>query len=280
MFERAYHGSLLSFPARDAPSPLNTPHEFIIAPYNNIDYLNNALTAEDLNSLAAILVEPMQGAGGCYPASKEFLTALKEVVDRSGALLIFDEVMTSRLHIGGLQAHFGVKPDLTTMGKYLGGGSSFGCFGGRGDIMELFDQSRTTEDGRTLSHPGTFNNNVVTMRAGVAACGLITEDGLGRVNSLGEKLREDLNELCMKYGVTEKVWVTGMGSLMAIHFGKKTVDTRKPDAEDMFWFWLMEKGIYIARRGFVALTLEHTVQDMQVFLEAAEGFLATFAPML
>ena len=116
------------------------------------------------SDLACILVEPMFGSTGCVAAEKPFLEGLRRLATEAGALLIFDEVMTSRLYPGGLQAVHGVKPDLTTLGKYVGGGMSFGAFGGRADVMAVFDPSRPD----ALPHAGTFNNNVLTMSAGYA----------------------------------------------------------------------------------------------------------------
>ena len=100
-----------------------------------------------------------------HPGDAAFLSALRARCDASGALLVFDEVMTSRMSVGGVQAGSGVIPDLTTLGKYLAGGMTFGAFGGGADIMAAFDPAR----GGTLTHGGTFNNNVVTMAAGAAA---------------------------------------------------------------------------------------------------------------
>ncbi|KAF3165931.1 hypothetical protein TWF225_001376 [Orbilia oligospora] len=285
VFGGAYHGSVLAFPSTELQSPLNVPHEFIIGPYNDTKYiqcLQKDLTI--INDLAAILVEQMQGAGGCHVASPEFLQSLRELADITKSILIFDEVMTSRLYPGGLQSYHGVKPDMTTLGKYLAGGSSFGCFGGKEEIMKAFDEGRS-DGGLVLSHPGTFNNNVISMRAGCVALEILTDDVLVEMNTLGEGMRKELNELCIKYGVQERMWVTGVGSLMALHFGERKegddfreyVKVKNQDAEDLFWFWMVENGVYLARRGFVALTIEHRKEHVERFLEVAEGFLKTWA---
>ena len=104
--------------------------------------------------LAAILVEPMQGTTGCMPAEREFLAGSSAMADETGALLIFDEIMTSRLAPGGMQEVHGVPPDLTTLGKYVGGGMSFGAFGGRADIMENFDPRLRVEPPHSLVRAG------------------------------------------------------------------------------------------------------------------------------
>src|SRR6202034_4943759 len=101
----------------------------------------------------------MQGTTGCIPAEHDFLAGLRALASETGALLIFDEVMTSRLAPGGLQEVHGITPDMTTLGKYVGGGMSFGAFGGRTDLMARFDPRRPD----ALPHAGTFNNHVMTM---------------------------------------------------------------------------------------------------------------------
>ena len=121
---------------------MNVPHEFVVAPYNDLDAAQRARAEHIGRQLAAILVEPMLGAGGCIPGRAGFLHGLRALADDSGALLIFDEVMTSRLSAGGRQAQLGLTPDLTTLGKYFGGGLSFGAFGGRADMMSRFDPRR------------------------------------------------------------------------------------------------------------------------------------------
>ena len=148
-------------------------------PYNDIDGVRAVVD----ESVAALIVEPMMGAAGCIPAEPGFLAGLRDVCDRTGALLIFDEVMTSRMSSGGVQLRSGVQPDLTTLGKYLAGGMTFGAFGGRADLMAAFDPHR----GGELTHGGTFNNNVVTMAGGVAALSeLLTADVLDALFGRGE----------------------------------------------------------------------------------------------
>src|SRR5262249_59844173 len=109
--------------------------------------------------IAAVIVEPMRGSGGCIPATAEFLGALRKASQEANVLLVFDEVMTSRHSSGGLQKLRGVTPDLTTLGKYMAGGMSFGAFGGRGDVMDLFDAHRPGG----VIHSGPFYNHGMTM---------------------------------------------------------------------------------------------------------------------
>ncbi len=209
VFEGAYHGSLLKF--GEPRSPINVPHRFIVAPYNDIEATRAAIR-EHSEHLAGILVEPMLGAGGCIPGDPAFLGALAEEARAVGALLIFDEIQTARLSTGGRQALLGITPDLTTLGKYHGGGLSFGAFGGRAELMALYDPRKPA----ALSHAGTFNNNVLSMAAGHAGLSkVLTAETLDGLNGRGDRLRTRLNELLA--GIDARFNLTGLGSLMNFH---------------------------------------------------------------
>src|SRR5262249_30326323 len=150
-------------------------------------------------------------SGGCVPGEPDFLAMLRAETERCGALLVLDEVMTSRLAPGGRQAELGIRPDLTTLGKYIGGGMSFGAFGGRRDLMSRFDPRRAD----SIGHAGTFNNNVITMSAGLTAMTRVfTPEAAAELNRRGEQLRADLT----KTFAGAPVQVTGAGSIMAVHF--------------------------------------------------------------
>jgi glutamate-1-semialdehyde 2,1-aminomutase len=159
VFENGYHGGVITFGS--GPNPVNVPHDWLILPYNDRAAFEAAM-AEHGDRVAAVLVEPMQGSGGCIPGDPDFLAVLRSASTQHASVLIFDEVMTSRLAVGGAQEQTGITPDMTTLGKYLAGGLSFGAFGGRDDLMAAFDPRR----GGTLGHAGTFNNNVASMAGG------------------------------------------------------------------------------------------------------------------
>ncbi|THY24820.1 aminotransferase class-III [Aureobasidium pullulans] len=186
-FEDSYHGAFTSFGGHT--NPFNIPHDFAIARYNDIEHTKSLLSAD----LAAIILEPMLGAGGMIPATKEFLQFLRRAATDIGAALIFDEIITSRLHIHGLQTHYDVYPDMTTLGKCLGGGFSFGAFGGNDKIMVMFNP------GRGIFHSGTYNNNLFSMSAGVDAGKFLTTEKIAKANALGDKLRNGINEMAKKY---------------------------------------------------------------------------------
>ncbi|KAM3424500.1 hypothetical protein BST61_g6504 [Cercospora zeina] len=150
------------------------------------------------------------GSGGAIPADRDFLVQLRKIATAAGAVLIYDEVMTSRVYSGGgVQSGLppGYRPDMTTLGKYTGGGMSFGAFGGKREIMELFDPR---EPGG-LAHERTFNNNVLTMAAGSAGLEQIFAPARAEaLHRTGEQLRERLNEA----GNGTLLKVTGLGSVM------------------------------------------------------------------
>src|SRR5215470_13870920 len=151
-FRGGYHGGLLTFTA--GPSPVNAPYDVLLAEYND-PASARALLREHAGTVACVLVEPMLGAGGCIPGDPAFLSALRETARQTGALLIFDEVMTSRTGSGGLQARLGIRPDVTTLGKYIGGGSSFGALSGRAAPRRHLQQQRDLHGRRVRRpHPG------------------------------------------------------------------------------------------------------------------------------
>ena len=143
---------------------MRIPFDYAVLPYNDAAAAEAEFAARGAD-IACVLVEPMLGSGGCIPGDPAFLAALRRLTADAGAVLIFDEVMTSRLALGGAQELLGITPDMTTLGKYLAGGLSFGAFGGRADLMAAFDPAR----GGGLTHGGTFNNNAFTMAVGAAA---------------------------------------------------------------------------------------------------------------
>lgn len=262
VFSHGYHGGVLTF--EDAANPLNIPHHFTVAKYNDIASTQQVLD----NDLAAILVEPLQSAGGMIPASREFLQFLRDAADTTGALLIFDEVVTSRLHINGMQGHHQIYPDLTTLGKSIGGGFSIGAFGGRRRIMERLDPRVPAADER-LSHSGTYNNNLFSMTAGIAADRLLSQEKILELNQLGDELRLGIQQMIDLSGTTT-IQVTGFGSLVGMHF-------TGPQARELragFYFHMLHHGIYIGNRGFMALNFEHKHKHIEQVLCQVQTFIA------
>ncbi len=278
VFEGAYHGGFLMF--AHGGSPLNAPIPMVIARYNDTDGTRASIEAH-AHDLAAVIVEPMQGAGGCIPAERGFLDMLRAETARHGILLVFDEVITSRLSTGGLQAAWGVTPDLTALGKYLGGGSSFGAFGGRADIMDRFDPASPD----CLYHSGTFNNDVLTMAAGAAGLSeVLTPEALEALNARGEALRAALDDLFDAAGLG--VATSGLGSLMAIHFrpgpigAAEDLEGEDPRLKQLFHLSMLARGIYLSPRGMVALSLPMGETETDALLAAVGGFIEDYRPFL
>jgi glutamate-1-semialdehyde 2,1-aminomutase len=277
VFDGAYHGGVFYF--RGKPSPVNAPFRFAVAPYNDVEG-TQALARAHAADLAAIIVEPMLGGSGCIPAERPFLEALRALADETGAILVFDEVMTSRLAPGGLQQVHAIRPDMTTLGKYVGGGMSFGAFGGRAELMGRFDPRRAD----AFSHAGTFNNNQLTMRAGLAGLTrLYTPERATQLNAFGDALRERMNAAARKKG--RALQFTGLGSMMTVHMTGRPIrnvdDAAKAEGRlrDLLFFDLLERGIWIARRGMINLSIAITPADADRLVEAVDDFLDSRATL-
>jgi glutamate-1-semialdehyde 2,1-aminomutase len=154
-----------------------------------------------------------------------------------------------------LQQVLGITPDLTTLGKYVGGGLAFGAFGGRREIMERFDPSRPD----AFQHAGTFNNAVATMAAGVAGLTkVLTADAIAQLNGLGDRLRARLN------AIGSGLQASGYGSMVGLHTDETT--------KTLLHLHMLERGYSYARRGFVSLSLPLTADDADGFASAAGDF--------
>jgi glutamate-1-semialdehyde 2,1-aminomutase len=277
-FRGGYHGGLLTF--KSGSSPVNAPYDVLLADYNDAEQATSLIN-DNAGSIACVLVEPMLGSSGCIPGEVAFLAALREATSRTGALLIFDEVMTSRTGAGGLQGRLGITPDLTTLGKYIGGGSSFGAFGGRADVMGLFDPGLPG----ALPHAGTFNNNVLSMAAGYVGLTQVYPPEVAESHSAkGDQFREQLADVFRAAGAPFQV--TGVGSLLAIHPTATPVrspnDLADADARmlEVLFLDLLELGYYMAPRGYMALSLALTTGQLGGFLRAVDHVLGARAALL
>jgi len=220
VFDGAYHGGVIKFP--NGNSVHNVPFDFVVAEYNDTE--GTAELIRQLgDELAAVIVEPILGAGGNIPGSKEFLGMLRQMTQEIGALLIFDEVKTARLGPTGIQGMVGIEPDLTSLGKFIGGGLPTGAFGGKTEYMAHYNPKLSGN----WNHAGTFNNNVCSMSAGSAAIGEIyTQDRAVEFFDWCEAFRLSLNQMFVEKAVP--MYCNGMGSIFAIHFSSKPT-RRKAD---------------------------------------------------
>jgi glutamate-1-semialdehyde 2,1-aminomutase len=281
--EGAYHGSsdyaqisLDSSPenwGEDIPTAVpaswGTPQgvldDVIIIPLNDTEKTERIL-ASCCSQLAGVLIDPVPNRVGLIPASYEYLSMLRDATRWSGAVLIFDEVITFRLGYGGVQGKLGIIPDLTTLGKVIGGGFPVGAVGGNAAVMSVFDPSRGKP---AVPHDGTFNANPVTMAAGLAAMELMTPEVYDRLDRLGERVRSALNQAFALSGQPGQV--TGAGSLFQIHMKLTQItDYRSayssPDQKrrfDALYQYLLNHGVLIAsERKVSSLSTVMTDQDL------------------
>ncbi|KAK4236510.1 pyridoxal phosphate-dependent transferase [Achaetomium macrosporum] len=276
VFSGGYHGAVLSFPdGKAAPNTVDRGDFVVVPRYNDLQLAREVIESVE-KDLAAVLVEPMQGAGGCIPGTREFLVGVRDAAHRQGALFILDEVMTSRLAPGGLGVEMGLEPDMVTLGKYLGGGLAFGAFGGRDDVMAVYDPR---VEG-SLAHSGTFNNNTMAMCVGYAALSEVYKPEVNvAFNERGNRFREKLREVTKG----TRLSITGRGSLLGLHFtedgmeeitcGEDLKGKERRDLRDLFWFEMLEAGFWTTRRGYIAMILETPDEELDAFLAAVKAFL-------
>jgi glutamate-1-semialdehyde 2,1-aminomutase len=271
VFRGAYHGGVIKFPQGD--SPLNIPFDYVLAEFNDTDGTAALIRAVG-GELAAVIVEPILGAGGNIPGDGAFMEMLRKATREVGALLIFDEVKTSRIGPAGLQGVLGIKPDLTTLGKYIGGGLPIGAFGGSAEVMAHFNPKHPDH----WNHAGTFNNDVCSMAAGSVAMGEIyTPQRAQEFFEWSEAFRRSLNELFAARDVP--MHANGMSSIIAIHFaGKPTRRTSDISAgcqalRPLLHLEMLLEGVLICSRGDIFLSLPMTADHLSRAHDALGKFI-------
>jgi glutamate-1-semialdehyde 2,1-aminomutase len=263
------------------PDSMGTPawalEQVVVLPYNNPDAAERIIRRH-ASELAAVILEPIIGAGGIIAATPDFLRRLRDVTRELGILLIFDEVISFRVAPGGAQELYGVTPDLTTLGKIIGGGLPVAAFGGRADVMELLDPRREA----SLAQGGTYNGNPPGMAAGVAAMRELTPDVYEDLNRKGARVCEQLSEVFASHGVT--VQINGAGSMLALHFTERpVVDYRAVAAADKkkmrdLFLGLVNHGVLMAPRLMGALSTPMTEDDVQEFVDAVDTAVGELKP--
>ncbi|MGD8576274.1 MAG: glutamate-1-semialdehyde 2,1-aminomutase [Thiohalophilus sp.] len=230
------------------------------------------------DQIAAIIVEPVAGNMNCVPPVDGFLQTLREVCDQHGNVLIFDEVMTGfRVALGGAQSHFGVTPDLTTLGKVIGGGMPVGAFGGKRAIMEQIAPLGP------IYQAGTLSGNPVAMAAGLTTLNLISQPGF--FDNLGQRVSQLLDGLRERASAASIPLTTNQaGGMFGYFFSDEECITRfdqvsncDMDRFKRFYHGMLDAGIYLAPAAFEAgfVSGAHTEQDINATLDAAERVFAT-----
>lgn len=277
VFDGGYHGGVLYFGGGGIP--INAPFDYVLAPYNDTEK-TRSLIQDHGTDLACVLVEPMIGSGGCITGDPTFLKMLRAETAACGAMLICDEVMTSRFWRHGACHELGLEPDLITLGKWIAGGMSFGAFGGRTAIMDIYDPSRPG----AMPHAGTFNNNVLSMAGGIAALSdAFTSDIAAHLHEQGDNVRASINETFRRHHAPFQA--IGCGSLMNVHPVLRPIDNvddlKSGDdrLKELLFLDLLERGVYIARRGFIALPLVVSQSEISDFLNMLDDALAARTQM-
>jgi len=277
IFEGGYHGTHdYAAAAASAGIPSAVRGTVLSAPYNDLEAVARVVR-EAGDDLAAIIVEPYLGQAG-IPVRPEFLHGLRELTRGNGSLLILDEVISLRLAPGGAQQHYDVVPDLTTMGKIIGGGYPVAAFGGRADVMALLDPRGS---GPAIPHGGTFNGNPVGAVAGITTLELLTPAVYARLNRLGDELRARLGALFDRLGVA--VQVTGLGSLFNVHFSREPIfDYASSRAganatSRAAMLALLNEGVMLAPRGLGCITTPMDTPELAALEQALERVLTSAA---
>ena len=268
--------------APDRSIPPSSLVDVRVAPFNDAERSTERIR-EHAGELAAVIVEPILGGGGMIPPEPGFLEALREVTRECGVLLIFDEVITLRVGPGGMQEAMGVVPDLTGMGKIIGGGLPIGAFGGRRDVMEQFDPA--TRGG--VFHASTFSGNALSMAAGLAALSALEPSDYARLNALGERLRARFDARMTERGLCGRT--TGFASLSQLHLGagsprngRQSVAAARSAGrvQRLLHLCLLERGIFAAPRGMFCTSTPMAEADVDRAADALGDALDELLPLI
>ncbi len=255
----------------------------MVAPFNDLPAMD-ALLRQHHQRIAGIIVEPMPNSGGMVPPSPGYLRGLRDLADQYNVLLLFDEIVTLRLSSGGFQLIEAVLPDMTAVAKIIGGGFPVGAFGGRKEIMQLFNPEA---DSDFLFHSGTFNGNNMTMAAGLEAMRRLDHATIERINNYGERLKDGINAIFKSLGI--RAQCLGYGSLQQIQWTDEPVvtlaDARRAGEDtgrlrQLLHLELLNRGIYSSNRGMFSITTPMQKEELDLALSALEGALDLLKPLI
>ncbi|MCO6524918.1 MAG: glutamate-1-semialdehyde 2,1-aminomutase [Candidatus Schmidhempelia sp.] len=288
-FEGCYHGhadyllvkagsGALTFGNPTSPGvPADFVRHTLVCNYNDLDSVKRAFIQYP-EDIACIIIEPVAGNMNCVPAKKEFLQGLRDLCDQYGTLLIIDEVMTGfRVALGGAQDYYDIVPDLTCLGKIIGGGMPVGAFGGRREIMQQLAPTGP------IYQAGTLSGNPIAMAAGYACLNQLTQTGIySRLNQLTTLLTEGLSKAAKKYNVP--LVVNQAGAMFGLFFTSRAEVSSYEDVMSSnvelfkkFFHHMLNNGVYFAPSAFEAsfMSLAHSEEDIYKTIATAERFFAT-----
>jgi glutamate-1-semialdehyde 2,1-aminomutase len=257
-------------------TPRSVLDEVVVIPFNKPAEAERILRAH-AKELACVLVDLMPNRGGLIPATPEFVAMLKRVREDTGVLIVLDEVITMRLDFEGGQALFGLRADLTALGKIIGGGFPVGAVAGSAEVMAVFDPRR---EKTLLPHSGTFNANPITMVAGETAMRLLTRAEIARLGALGDRAREGMAAAMRDAGMAGQV--TGMGSLFRIHVHDRPLSDYRSmlmtAAEKSILagivLYMRDHGVFVNERGVCSLSTPMGDAEIDAFLACFTAALA------
>lgn len=270
-FEGAYHGTSdyalvgMNSPIEPAIGPAERPNavpssaglsaaanEVVILPFNDLDACR-AIMSDEGDDVAAIIADPIMTGAGLILPDPSFLAGLRDLAHASGALLIFDEVISFRISSGGAQCHYDIRPDLTALGKVIAGGTPGGAFGGRADVMALFDPSSGAP---AIPQAGTFNANPITLAAGLATLRELDDATYARMNQLAARLSDALQTELIEVGIPGQV--VSIGSIFRVrlmdHIPRNYRETMSDDKQlhRFIFFWLLNNDVLWTQGGYIA----------------------------
>ncbi len=262
--------------------PACVTQAMIPAAFNSLESVERQLEANK-GKVAAIITEPVLGAGGAITPAPGFLQGLRKLADSYGVLLIFDEIITFRLSVGGYQEVTGVQPDLTCFGKIIGGGLPVGAFGGREDIMAPFDP----KSARNIYHGGTFCGSPITMAAGLATMRDYGAGEVSRINALGTRMANGITEVFRTAGLAGQA--CGYGSICQIHWTldpignsreSMTASSRAGQLPRLLHLELMNRGVFSATRGMFVVSTSMGDAEVDTLMAAVGGALDVLKPYI
>jgi glutamate-1-semialdehyde 2,1-aminomutase len=260
-----------------------------VAPFNDLEAMETLLQRFE-GKIAGIITEPVLVFGGSVPPKEGYLQGLRELADKYEVLLIFDEIVTFRFSRGGSQELWSVDPDITALGKAIGGGFPIGAFGGKKEIMTQFDPTGPDP----MMHSGTFSGNHITMAAGIAALEKYDDVLIDRTNKLGDKLRDGFNQGFRKAKI--KGQATGFGSVLQVHYGDKEISTAKDvktilksakKLPQLFHLEMLNRGINPLYRDIFCTStpmtdkeIDRTLREFEETLEVLKPYVTEETPHL
>ena len=260
--------------------PNGMTEDMLEVPFNDLDALEKAVR-QNASELAAVIMEPFLGAGGVVLPGPGYLELARKVTSDNNVLLIFDEIFSYRVNTGGCQKLYGVTPDLTTVGKVVGGGLPIGVFGGKEEIMNIYCHENTD---KPLYHSGTFNGYETVMQAGYAALSKYDDAAIAYINSLGDQLQSGLLKSFKANGLN--IQSNQIGSLLNLHFVNEPITTAEQVLESieqlhtLMHLSLLNKGIFTIPRGLFILSTAMTKQEIDFLVNKIDETLKELLPLI